>query len=77
MKEIQYEGCRMTDAKWRALFNSMIEERVVLVIGDGFISVGNTTLDNHIKIQILKKHRISSTSRITKNSKSSANVPAP
>lgn len=55
MKEIQYEGCRMTDAKWRALFNSMIEERVVLVIGDGFISVGNTTLDNHIKIQILKK----------------------
>ena len=45
----------MTDAKWQALFNSISEERVVLVIGDGFINVGDIPLDDYIKIQILKR----------------------
>lgn len=55
MEEVQYEGCLMTDAKWQALFNSISEERVVLVIGDGFINVGDIPLDDYIKIQILKR----------------------
>ena len=55
MKEIRYEGCLMTDSKWKALFESMKEERVVLVIGDGFINVGDIPLDDYIKNKILEK----------------------
>lgn len=57
MKEIRYEGCLMTDCKWKALFESMKDERVVLVIGDGFINVGETPLDDYLKEKILEKAR--------------------
>lgn len=52
MSSNKYDGCTMTHDKWDKLLLCLKEERVVLVIGDGFLYVNGTPLDEYLKKRI-------------------------